>query len=135
MLKLKIITPEKSVLDREVDSVICQTVEGEITILPRHIPLLTLLREGVITVRSKDKEEYFSAGAGYVETDGKTVRILISSALGQNDLDEKKITEVKEQAEKLLHEQKDSSDRKKAFAVLRRATIDLKVLKKIKRRA
>lgn len=135
MLHLKIYTPSKIILDNEaVLSISCQTIEGEITILSRHTALLTLLREGVITVREKSKEEYFSAGSGYVETDGKNVKVLISTAFGQAELDEKKIIEVKEQAVKLLKEQKDKVGRDKVFAMLRRAGIDLKVIRKLKRK-
>ena len=135
MLHLKIYTPKKIILDKEeISSVSCQTTEGEITILPRHIALLTLLKEGVITVREKDKEEFFSAGSGYIETDGKTIKILISTALNQAEIDEKSIIEVKEQATKLLKEQKGKAERDKAFAMLRRAGINLKIIKKLKKK-
>ena len=134
MLKLKIITPKGVVLDKEVEKVSCETVDGEITILPRHTPLLTLLTTGVVTVFTKEGEESFSAGSGYIETDGKQVKILISRAMNQAELDEKTILESREQAEKLLKEQKSAEDRQKAFAMLRRASVDLKVVKKLKRK-
>lgn len=110
-------------------------MEGEITIMKRHAPLLTLLSPGVIKVKTKDEYEYFSAGSGYVETDGKEALVLISEALGQNELDEKKVIEAKNQAKKLLTEQKSASDRAKAWAMLQRTSIDLKVIKKLKRKA
>ena len=133
MLNLKIITPQKEVLTREVERVTCQTTEGEITILPRHVALLTILTNGVIKVKSKEGTEYFSAGAGYVETDGREVRILISRAQGQTELDEKKVLEVVAEAKKLLAQERSAVDRRNAFAMLQRATIDLKVIKKFKR--
>jgi F-type H+-transporting ATPase subunit epsilon len=134
MLNLKIITPQKKVLVKPVDSITCQTVDGEITILPKHSPLLTLLSPGVIKVKDNNQYEYFSAGSGYVETDGKEALVLISEAYGQNELDEKKIIEAKEQARKLLGEQKSSGERAKAWAMLQRSNVDLKVIKKLKRK-
>jgi len=134
MLNLKIITPEREVLSQPAESVSCMTIDGQITILPRHGALLTLLSEGVIKVKNRDKEEYYSAGAGYVETDGKEVVILISRAAGQDELDEKKIIEVQEEAKKLLKEERGRAERQKALAMLQRASIDLKVIKKLKRR-
>ena len=134
MLHVKIITPEKAVFEDDIESLTCQTIDGEITILPQHVPLLTLLRDGVITVRRKTGEEYFSAGSGYIETNGKTARILISHAVGQDELDEKKIQEVEAQAQKLLSEKHEKADREKAFAMLRRATFDLKIINKRRRR-
>ena len=120
-------------MEKEVQSVTCQTIKGEITILPRHGALLTLLAEGVIRVKSDQATEYFSAGSGYVETDGKVVQILISRAAGQNELDEKLVLEAQNQAQKLLAEQKDASDRRRAWGMLQRATLDLKVIRKLKR--
>lgn len=134
MLHVQIITPEKAVYESDVLSITCQTVDGEITILPQHIPLLTLLRDGVITIRGKDGEEYFSAGSGYVETDGKAVHVLISHAVGQDELDEKKIREVQEQAKKLLSEKREKADREQAMGMLRRATFDLKIINKRRKR-
>ena len=71
MLKLQIITPTKKVVEREIDSVTVPTEDGEITILPRHANLFTLLSEGIITMRDSKEEEYMAIGGGYLETDDK----------------------------------------------------------------
>lgn len=134
MLHLKIITPDKEIYNTEVDKITCQTTDGEITILPHHVPFLSLLRDGVIMLTTSGVTEYFSAGSGYIETDGKSVRILISEAFGQKELDDKKIQDVKEAAKKLLSENRNAVDRAKAMAMLQRASIDMKILDKIKRR-
>jgi F-type H+-transporting ATPase subunit epsilon len=132
MLKLKIITPEKQVLEEVALSINCHTVDGEITVLPRHVPMLTLLTDGVITVKTQNGEKLFSAGSGYIETNGENVRILISSASGQEELNEKQIIEVQERAKALLKDKQNKADRSQAFAMLRRATVDLKVLRKVR---
>jgi len=135
MLNLKIITPQKQILERQVKSVSCRTVEGDITILPRHSALLTLLSEGVITVKDETgKDELFSAGSGYIETDGKKVQILISRAANQDEIDERKVEEARQQAKKILSEQKSASDRRQAWAMLQRTSLDLKVVNKLKRK-
>lgn len=135
MLNLKIITPQKKVLEKQIKSVSCHTVDGDITIMPRHSALLTLLAEGVITVRDlTGNEEYFSCGSGYVETDGKQVQILISRAAGQDEIDEKKVLEAQQQAKRVLAEQKSASDRRQAWAMLQRTSLDLKVINKLKRK-
>lgn len=135
MLNLKIITPHRPVLEKSVKAVTCRTIEGEITILPRHNPLLTLLADGVVTVKNNDNsQEFFSAGSGYVETDGRQVQILISRASGQGEIEEQKVNEAIAQAKKILAEQKNVSDRRQALAMLNRASLDLKVINKLKRR-
>ena len=53
-LKLKIITPEKTVLEEMVDQVTLPTTEGEITILPGHIALVSALKAGDLVAKKND---------------------------------------------------------------------------------
>lgn len=134
MLHLKVITPKKLVYEEEVMSVVVPTVAGEITILPKHADLLSLLQEGVITIK-KDKEmEYLSIGGGYLETDGKIVRILVSRAYGQDDINEDRTKEAMQRAEKILSETKDKQERDEALRSMKRSVVDMKLLGKIRRR-
>ena len=133
-LVLSILTPDREVYHGDVERITCHTEEGEITILPHHVPLLALLADGVITIKEPKEERYFSAGSGFIQTNGHEVRILISHGLGQEEVDEKTIEKVKEQAKELLKNYKNTADREDAIAMLRRASIDLKVLDKVKRR-
>ncbi len=132
MLHLKIITPKKIVFEKEVNSVTVPAADGEITILPRHSNLFSLLKEGIIKVKSGSDEDYFSIGAGYVETDGKEVIILVSRAYGQDEIDEKLINEAMNEAQKLLSQASDEKSRQAAISMMRRAIIDSKLLKKRK---
>ncbi|GIW64881.1 MAG: hypothetical protein KatS3mg092_0814 [Patescibacteria group bacterium] len=132
MLHLKIITPKKVVFEKDVNSVTVPAADGEITILPRHSNLFSLLKEGIIKVKSGGDEDYFSIGAGYVETDGKEVIILVSRAYGQDEIDEKLINEAINEAQKLLSQASDEKSRQAAISMMRRAIIDSKLLKKRK---
>ncbi len=134
LLHVRILTPEKEVYAGEVLEVTCTTPEGEISILPRHMRLLSLLDDGIITLKEKTEERYFSAGSGYIETDGKQVRILISRAYGQHELDEAEVRSVREKANELLKQYPDKKGRAEAFGMLRRSSVDLRVLKKVRRR-
>ena len=53
MIRLEIVTPEKRVLDAEVDSVTIPTLSGEATILQNHAPLISALKPGTVTYASK----------------------------------------------------------------------------------
>ncbi len=53
MLKLRVATPEKKFYDQEVDKIEIKTIDGTITVLPNHIPLLTLIKDGHIMVGRK----------------------------------------------------------------------------------
>lgn len=133
MLHLKIITPRKIVVDKEIDSITVPSFDGEITILPRHENLFALLVEGIIKIKQGDDEEYFSIGGGYIETDGNNVTVLVSKAYGQDEIDKNLIEKALEEAKKILSETKDEKQRAEAMAMMRRAIVDSKLLKKRKR--
>jgi len=134
-LHLKIITPKKIVFEKEVNSVTVPTADGEITILPHHTNLFSLLKEGVIKIKDNQNEDYFSIGAGYIETDGKEVTILVSRAYGQDEIDEQFINQAMEEAKKVLSQAKTEQDRQAALSMMRRAIIDSKLLKKRKQKS
>src|SRR3990167_5895030 len=101
MLNLKVITPKKLAYEKEVMSLTAPSAVGEITILPKHSSLLSLLEEGVIVIKTAKEVEYLSIGGGYLETDGKNVRILISRAYGQDEINESTTQKALENAKKI----------------------------------
>ena len=76
-IHLKIVTPDKVLLDKEVESVSIPTVEGEITVLPDHIPILAGMKPGELRIKEDKKEEYFSVMRGVAEVDGKNITSLL----------------------------------------------------------
>ncbi|OGK13852.1 ATP synthase F1 subunit epsilon [Candidatus Roizmanbacteria bacterium RIFCSPHIGHO2_01_FULL_38_15] len=132
---LKIITPTKKVVDREVISVTAPSVDGEITILPGHANLFSLLDDGIITIKDNKEEEYMAIGGGYLETDGSEIQILVSRAYNQDEIDEKLTEKALAEAKEILKEGHDRQERTEAAALVRRSLIDLKLLKKRRRTA
>jgi len=133
-LKLKIITPKKVALEEDVLSVTVPSESGEITILPKHMGLFTLLVEGIIKIKKTGGEDYLSIGGGYLQTDGEELNILVSRAYGQDEVDEQLTQKAVEEAKKIISQSKDINQRAEAASMLRRSTINLKLLKKRKRR-
>ncbi len=130
-LHLKIITPNKIVRDEEILSATVETAEGEITVLPRHMNLFSLLVEGVITIRGeRNSEDHLAIGGGYLETDGNHLNILVSRAYHQDEIDQQLTQKALEQAKKILTTSKDDQERHEANLLLRRSLVDLKLLKK-----
>ena len=66
-LKLKIVTPERLVLEEEVDQVTLPTTEGEITILPDHIPIIATLASGDVVAKSNDEYVPMAVSGGFIE--------------------------------------------------------------------
>lgn len=129
-MKLQIITPAKLVKEVEVTQVTLPTVSGEITVLPKHQPLLTLLEEGIVVYKTKNVIEDLAIGGGYAQTDGLVIRVLVSRAYGQDEIDEKMTLEALNNAKKILQESKDVGERSEAQALLRRSIVDSKLIKR-----
>lgn len=104
-LKLKIVTPEKLILEEEVDSVTLPSTEGEITILPDHIPLVVGLSSGDIVASSDGEQIPMAVVGGFVEVnkiDNETnVAILADFAEHINGYTEEEIKKAKKKAEEL----------------------------------
>lgn len=133
-LKLQIVGSQRIVLEKEVISVTVPTASGEITILPRHINLFTLLEEGLLKIKFDKEEEYYAIGGGYLQTDGEKVIVLVSRAYGQDEINEKIIEESRQKAQELLKTAQTEKERQEAISLLRRAIIEDKLLRKIKKK-
>ncbi len=105
-LKLKIITPEKLILEEEVEQVSLPTEKGEITILPDHIPLIAKLTLGDIVAVANSENVPLAVVGGFVEikkneTGETEVTILADFAEHVLELSEEKVSVVKKRAEEL----------------------------------
>ena len=115
----------------EVDSVSLPTPQGEITILPNHIPLISIVVPGVITVRQKGSEQLLAVSRGVIEVDGRTIRVMVDTADRADELQEQAILKAKAEAEKLQKERR--SDREgfaEATAILERELARLQVVRR-----
>ena len=104
-LNLKIVTPEKLILEELVDSVTIPTTEGEITILPDHIPLVATITSGDIVAIKGGEHIPMEVVGGFVETkkenDLTAVTILADFAEHIGNITEEEIEKAKAKAEKL----------------------------------
>lgn len=131
MLKVELITPERTVFEGEADSISLPTPNGEITILPHHIPLISIVVAGSITVRKGKEEQLFAVSRGVVEVDGTSLRVLVDTADRAEELNEVAIEKAKAAAEKLLSEKRhDAEGFAEATAMLERELARLRVTRK-----
>ena len=133
-LRLKVITPRKIVIDKQVSSVTVPTSDGEITVLPHHVHLFSLLVEGIVKIKTADNEDDLAIGGGYLETNGETVTVLVSRAYGQSEIDKNLTDKAVEEAKHILSKSTDEKERAEAMTVLRRSVIDSKLMKRRKNR-
>lgn len=102
-LKFQIVTPEKSLLQEEVDSLSCPTSTGQITILPGHVPLISALDHGELIVRNGGQEKFIAVSGGFVEVrPGNEVIILADSAEHAEEIDENRADQALKRAKELM---------------------------------
>ncbi len=87
-LTLEIVTPEAKVYSDTIESVVIPTVEGEIGILPGHIPLLTQVAHGELRVAKGGGTQFLAVSGGFAEIEGDTVRVLAENAITEEKIDE-----------------------------------------------
>lgn len=102
MLKLEIVTPERKVIDAEVDSVTVPTLSGEAGIMPQHAPLISALKPGIVTVTTKGQAERLAVGTGFVEVSNNRVSVLTDVAETADEIDAERARSDKAEIEKEL---------------------------------
>ena len=105
-LTLEIVTPNARVYSDTIDTVVIPTVEGEVGILPGHIPLLAQVLDGELRVTKGTSTELLVVSGGFVEVEADRVHVLAEHAISEEKIDEKAVEEALKRAEKELEEAK-----------------------------
>ena len=99
---VEIISPDQSILKQEANEVTIPSYEGQMGILNNHIPLITFLRPGIITIKT-DVEKKFYVEEGTVEFSNNNLLILSSTARDLVNLDKALINDLLKKAESQLN--------------------------------
>lgn len=103
-IDLEVVTPERAVFHEPVDDVVVPGVEGQMDILPGHLPILAALDVGQMTIRQGNEERNFLIDQGFAEVSDDNVVVLTEACEGIDDIDV-------EQAKKLLKESREELER------------------------
>jgi F-type H+-transporting ATPase subunit epsilon len=106
-LTLEIVTPEARVFSDTIDTVVIPTVDGEIGILPGHIPLLTQVQDGELRVTKGNVVSFLAVGGGFAQVSGDKVSILAERAITEEKIDEKAVENAMQRAEQAIKDAKD----------------------------
>lgn len=128
-LHLQVVTAERQVIDEEADMVIAPGGAGELGILPRHIPLVTTLKPGVLRILNGAEEEAYAVAGGFMEVRNEPVHdvpsskviVLAGAAERAAEIDLARAEEAKRRAEQRLAERGSAVDATRAEASLLRA--------------
>ena len=109
IFKVELISPDQTILKQEAKEVIIPSYEGQMGILNNHIPLITFLRPGIITIKTKVEKKYY-VEEGTVEFSNNKLLILTSTAKDLANFDKGLINDLLKKAELQLNN-KDFSDK------------------------
>lgn len=129
-MRLKIITPERVLIDEDVEAVYGTAVDGSIGILPKHIPMVTPLAVGLLSYVQAGRKEPLAVMGGMLYTDGDTVTVLSDAAERSNEIDVVRAQHAKERAEATLRHKESEQNVDLAQQALSRAAARLKVAKR-----
>jgi len=139
MITFELVTLEGVKFTAECYSVSLPTPQGLTSVLPHHIPLVSIAVPGVISIRKHQNDpdsalEHFASDGGLIEVDGKRVRLLADTAEAAEDIDELEAKKALEKAQELQKTAKDQVALADAAAIIERQTVRLKVAELKKRR-
>lgn len=128
MLKFRLITPDKIAFEADASRVTVPTATGEITILPGHIPLVSQLVHGELTVADANSKEYhFAVTSGFLSVSGNELKAIVESADNENEIDIQRAEEGRIRAEQLKEKAQSEEEIAIAGASLERALAQIKV--------
>lgn len=124
---LEVVTPERIVYSEQAEMVVVKGAEGELGILPNHIPLVTPLKIAPVRVKTGGKEQLIAVHGGFMEVRKDKVVILAESAELPEEIDIDRARAAKERAERRLAEKGENIDFARAQIALQKAVNRLKV--------
>ena len=131
-IRLQLITLTGIKYDDDVYEVLLPTLDGNIGVLPGHMPLISVATDGIISVRKNEKDpddfmEHFATHGGVIEIADDTLRILVDEADHADEINEQEAQKAYERAQKMKTEAKDQLSLEQAQSQVDRSAVRLKV--------
>lgn len=124
---LEVVTPERTVLDTEVEAVLLPAKGGLLGIWANHAPIIAALEIGVVQYGPKSgTKERLAVSGGFMEMDGQTLRIFANTAETADEIDVMRAKQAKERAERRLTDQQEDWDFQRTQVALQKAVARLR---------
>jgi F-type H+-transporting ATPase subunit epsilon len=131
MIQLTVVTPERSLVNEQVDELQLPGAEGYLGVLPGHAPLFTELKVGELSYRKGSTWTSLAVAWGFAEVLPDQVRVLAETAERAHEIDVERATRAKERAEQRLMQGGTDVDYDRARIALQRALIRIQVARKL----
>lgn len=131
-IRFELVTLAGTKFGQDVYEVILPTPQGYIGVLPNHMPLVSIVTPGVISIRHKEgdpdsKMELFATHGGVIEISENRLRVLADEADRADEINEAEAQKAYEQAQKLYKEAKTQVELNEAKALIDRQAVRLHV--------
>jgi F-type H+-transporting ATPase subunit epsilon len=127
MLRVLVLTSQQRIFEGEAEQVTAPGGDGELTVLPRHAPLLTTLKLGEMRVRVRGVDEGIFVAGGFLEVNNNVVTVLADDAERASEVDEARAEEARRRAQALVERADGGEAQAAALAELERAVGRLRV--------
>ena len=131
---VEIVAAERRVLEDDVDEVLAQTTKGQIGILPRHAPLLTILVPGEMRLKKGHEETILAIGGGFLEVADNRVIVLADSAERADEIDVARAEEARRRAATRIESRSREVDMQRAQASLARSLARIRAAERVRQR-
>lgn len=134
-IRCEIVSQDRIVFQGDVDMVVLPGTDGEMGILPHHSPLLTTLKYGIIKVKTKARDNFFTVAGGIAEIQPDLVSVLADAAENVDEIDTARAEEARRRAEEFLAKgvPVDTDAYLKMDAALRKSNLRLDAVKRYRR--
>lgn len=134
-IHVDVVSAERSLFSGMAEFVVVPAAMGEVGIYPRHTPLLTRIKPGLVRLKlpDRDEEEVIYVSGGLLEVQPQMVTILADTAVRGRDLDEVKAQEAKQRAEEAMQDRTASIQYAQAQAELAESVAQLQAIQRLRK--
>lgn len=118
---LKVVTSDRCFYDGDVERIVVRTTEGDVGILPNHIPYVAALGIGGLTIFAEGDSRVAAIAGGFVQTDRNGTTVLARTCEWADEIDINRAREAAERAKALLHQQLSEHEQDIADVKLKKA--------------
>jgi F-type H+-transporting ATPase subunit epsilon len=135
-IRIDVVSAEESIYSGEAEFVVLPGVMGELGIYPRHAPLITQIKAGVVRIKvpGKAEEEMVYVQGGFLEVQPGHINVLSDTAIRAADLDEAKVLEAKRLAEEALRARSEKQEIASVEAELSALSAQLQAIQKLRKK-
>ena len=135
-MRIDVVSAEEAIYSGEAEFVVLPGIAGELGIYPRHAPLITQIKAGIVRIKvpGKADEEVVYVQGGFLEVQPDHINVLSDTAIRATDLDEAKVLEAKRQAEEALRARSEKQEIASVEAELSALSAQLQAIQKLRKR-